>query len=118
VKSGARHLRSCVAPFQGIRPLNGIDRTNRINREWPHQVAVPADQIMGKSHDIMHEFNRGLSLCSRGHTVHRGDIVYRVFCFADASHAERFCQRFSGERFDPKDRGRGSAWFLRGKAPD
>jgi hypothetical protein len=49
---------------------------------------------------------------SRGHTVHRGDIVYRVFCFADAACAERFCERFGRERFDPKDRGRSSAWFL------
>jgi hypothetical protein len=64
----------------------------RIDREWPHQVAMRADQTMGKNHDIIHEFCRGLSLSSRGHTVRRGDIVYRVFCFADAAHAERFCE--------------------------
>jgi hypothetical protein len=52
----------------------------------------------------------GLSLCPRGHTVRRDDVTYSVFCFADASHVERFCESFGGERFDPKDRGRGSAW--------
>jgi hypothetical protein len=76
------------------------------------QVAVPSDQMMGKKHDIMHEFCHGLALCSRGHTVHRDKIIYRLFCFADAAHAERFCATFGGERFDPKDRGRGRAWFL------
>src|SRR5258708_11336354 len=85
---------------------------NRIDREWPHQVAVPANQNTGKNDDIMHEFCRKLSLCPRGHTLRRDDVTYSVFCFADASHAERFCERFGGERFDPTDRGRGRAWFL------
>jgi len=44
--------------------------------------------------------------------VRRDDVTYSVFCFADVAHAELFCERFGGERFDPKDRGRGSAWFL------
>jgi hypothetical protein len=48
--------------------------------------------------------------------VRRDDVTYSVFCFADASHAERFCEKFGGERFDPKDRGRGSTWFLRRKS--
>jgi hypothetical protein len=44
-----------------------------------------------------------------------------IFCFADVSHAERFRERFGSEPFDPKDRGRGSAWLAqelsRTKAP-
>ncbi len=83
-----------------------------IDREWPHQVALPADQLLGKHHDIIDKFCRALSLCPRGHTVQRDDATYHVFCFADVSHAEQFRARFSGERFNPKDRGRGSAWFL------
>ncbi len=47
-----------------------------------------------------------------GTRVPRDDVTYSVFCFADASHTERFCETFRGERFDPEDRGRGSAWFL------
>jgi hypothetical protein len=47
-----------------------------------------------------------------GHTVRRDDATYSVFCFVDAAHAERFCKAFGGERFDPKDRGRRSAWFI------
>jgi hypothetical protein len=33
-----------------------------------------------------------------------------VFCFAEAPDADLFRERFSGERFDPKERGRGAAW--------
>ena len=83
-----------------------------IDRGWPHQIALPADQVKGVNNAMIHEFCRGLSLCPRHHTVHRDDVTYVVFCFADPSQAERFRERFSGELFDPKDRGRGSAWFL------
>jgi len=33
---------------------------------------------MGKNHDIIDEFCRGLSLCPCGHTVHRDSITYHV----------------------------------------
>ena len=49
--------------------------SNRIDREWPHQVALPADQVRGENYDITYDFCRGLSLCPRGHTVRREDIT-------------------------------------------
>jgi hypothetical protein len=51
-------------------------------------------------------------LCTRGHTVLRDGITYTAFCFDDPSHADLFRERLRGERFDAKDRGRGSEWFL------
>jgi hypothetical protein len=83
-----------------------------IDRDWPHQVALPADQVMGNNFDIIREFCRALSLCPRGHTVQRDNVAYSVFCFGDPAHADLFRKRFGGERFDPKDRGRGRAWHL------
>src|SRR5712671_1666006 len=83
-----------------------------IDREWPHQVALPADQVAGKNYSITQNLCRGLSLCPRGHTVRRDNITYTVFCFADPAHADLFRERFNGERFDPQDRGRGAEWFL------
>ena len=83
-----------------------------IDRGWPHQVALPADRLMGDSHKIIHEFCRALSLCDRGHSVRRGDVTFSVFCFADVAHAELFRERFGGEHFDPSDRGRGRDWHL------
>jgi hypothetical protein len=95
-----------------MTPRKGELPPATIDRQWPHQVALPADQLKGANNAVIHEFCGGLSLCPRNHTVHRDDVAYVVFCFADASHAERFRERFGGERFDPKDRGRGCAWFL------
>jgi hypothetical protein len=83
-----------------------------IDREWPHQVVLLADQVLGKNYTVVHDFCRDLSLCTRGHSVRREGIEYHVFCFADAAHAERFRERFGAERFDPKDRGRGNAWYV------
>ena len=42
-----------------------------IDREWPHQVALAADQVKGANNAVIHEFCRGLSLCPRNHTVQR-----------------------------------------------
>lgn len=71
-----------------------------IDRGWPHQVALPADRVNGQNHKSVHDFRRDLSLCRSS----------MVFCFADPAHAELFRAKFNGERFDPKDRGRGSNW--------
>jgi hypothetical protein len=86
--------------------------SGRIDREWPHQVAVPADDVLGKNNVAAHDFCRELSLCERGHAVWRDDICYRIFCFADPAHADLFRERFNGERVDPKERGRGTSWHL------
>jgi hypothetical protein len=84
----------------------------RIDREWPHQVALPAEQVAGTNYVVTHEFCRDLSLCPRGHAVRQDGIDYCGFCFADSAHAELFREKFNGERFDPKDRGRGVSWRL------
>jgi len=51
-----------------------------------------------------------LSVYERHHSIFHEDKWWIVYCFADAEHAEKFQVRFGGERFDPKDRGRGSNW--------
>jgi hypothetical protein len=84
--------------------------SRKIDRDWPYQVAVRADQVAGENYLIKHEFCRVLSLAPRGHSVRRRDADYVVFCFAERVHAELFRERFGGEHFDPKDRGRGSNW--------
>jgi hypothetical protein len=38
------------------------------------------------------------------------DRWFKVYCFAEAEHAAKFMARFGGERFNPDDRGRGTAW--------
>ena len=81
-----------------------------IDRGWPHQVAVPADECRGSPGRFMDAFCLDLSVCERDHSVFHEDKWWIVYCFADPVHAEKFRVRFGGERFDPKDRGRGSNW--------
>jgi len=81
-----------------------------VDRGWPHQVALPANQVTGQNYAITHDFCRDLSLCPRGHSVRHDNTDYVVFCFADPAHAALFRARFGGEPFDPRDRGRGTRW--------
>lgn len=84
---------------------------SELDRKWPHQVALAAEQVNGRNYPVLHAFCRELSVAPRGHSVNRDSIPYVVFCFADPAHADAFKKRFGGEPFDPKDRGRGSHWF-------
>lgn len=80
-----------------------------IDRGWPHQVALPAS-TNANSGQAIHAFCQDLSLCPRGHSVFHEDAWFNVYCFAEAANAEEFMTRFGGERFDPRQRGRGSNW--------
>ena len=80
---------------------------SEIDRKWPHQVVLPARACEGGGHNEIHEFCKDLSLCSRGHAVHYDNERYHVYCFADPADAERFEQRFGGEKFNPSQKGRG-----------
>jgi hypothetical protein len=81
-----------------------------VDRGWPHQVALPEPHATGARHEVIRVFCKDLSLCPRGHAVHRDDQWWQVFCFAEQEHAEKFMQRFGGEKFDPRRRGKGSNW--------
>ena len=75
-----------------------------IDRDWPHQVALPAYRCTGGNHVTIHLFCADLSLCPRGHSFYRDRTDLNVFCFAKREHAEQFRERFGGEFIDPKDR--------------
>jgi hypothetical protein len=82
-----------------------------IDREWPHQVVLPAYCCGGSNYVTMRLFCEAerLSLCVRGHSSRRNDTDFVVFCFAERPDAEQFQTRLGGEFIDPKDRPRGSA---------
>jgi hypothetical protein len=75
-----------------------------MDREWTHQVALPASRCNGRNFPIIQEFCRPLSLCPRTHSFRRDDTDMLVFCFAQRAHAETFRQRFDGEIIDPTSR--------------
>lgn len=82
-----------------------------VDRGWPYQVALREDLCTSKNNDIHREFNKGLSLCSRGHSVSYEGHWYRVFCYSIKEDAEAFLARFGGEWFDPELRGKGANWM-------
>jgi hypothetical protein len=86
-----------------------------IDRGWSHQVALPASASLKGGYAAIHEFCKELSLCSRGHAVFHGGQWFNVYCFSERGDAEKFMQRFAGEWFDPRQRGKGSNWAQWGK---
>jgi hypothetical protein len=96
-------------PHLGMVYRKGELSPARIDRGWPHQVALPAAVLLNGGYNAVHAFCDDLSLCPRGHAVFH-DGQWSVHCFADAEHAEKFMRRFGGEWFDPRLRGKGSNW--------
>jgi hypothetical protein len=81
-----------------------------IDRGWPHQVVLPARFCEGGGYKEIHDFCAGLTLCSRGHSLCRDGQWFHVYCFSEPADARKFMERFSGEKFDPSERGRGANW--------
>jgi hypothetical protein len=65
-----------------------------IDRDWPHQVALPASASHDGGYAAIREFCRNLSPCPRGHSVLHGDEWWNVYCFAEREHAEKFLLKF------------------------
>ncbi len=87
-------------------PRKGELSPAAIDRGWPHQVALPASATRGDGYRTIDEFCKDLTLCSRGHSVFDGEW-FHVYCFAKPEDAEKFMQHFGGEKFDPRQRGKG-----------
>jgi hypothetical protein len=68
-----------------------------MDRDWPHQVALPAYRCMGLEYLTIHIFCQAerLSLCRRHHSYRQNDIDMTVFCFAEREHADQFQARFA-----------------------
>jgi hypothetical protein len=81
-----------------------------IDSGWPHQVVLPARFCERGGYKEIHEFCADLTLCSRGHSLYHDGQWFHVYCFRDAADAQKFLERFGGEKFDPAERGRGASW--------
>lgn len=79
-----------------------------IDREWPHQVALPASFVNGKNYMILHRFCRGLSVCDRHQGYRREDGEEMiVYCFRERSDAEYLITFFpNGVFVKPEERPR------------
>jgi hypothetical protein len=90
--------------MDGVIYRKGEFGKDTIDRDWPHQVALPAARCSGPNYVTICLFCEGLSLCPRGHSFRRNNTDMNVFCFAERAHAEQFQGRFGGEFIDPKSR--------------
>jgi hypothetical protein len=85
--------------------------SSQVDREWPHQVALRADFVAGHRHQFIERVKSDLGGCPRGHSVRFKEEGFVVYCFSTPESANTFRELFSGEPFNPKDRGRGSRWW-------
>jgi hypothetical protein len=56
-----------------------------MDRQWSHQVALPAMRCRGHAYVIIRLFCGGLSLCPRTHSFRRDDTDMIVFCLRSAT---------------------------------
>lgn len=83
-----------------------------VDQGWPYQIARLNALGTMKQGDVIRDFCKNLSLCPRGHSVVWEGDWYNVYCFAKREDAEAFLVQFSGEWFDPRERGRGHKWHF------
>jgi hypothetical protein len=77
--------------------------TTTIDKQWPHQVAVPNRRTVGE-HPAMMEFCKGRDHSPRGHSFAENREWHVVFCFGKEEDALAFAERFDGRIIDPRTR--------------
>jgi len=85
---------------------------SRLDREFPHQVILPANRCTGENGAAMNNFCANLALGPGHHSLFYEDRWHLVYCFANAAHADLFQEKFGGENLNPAARGRGRNWHL------
>ena len=70
-----------------------------IKRKWPHHVALPANRVRGvMNSEIVWGFAATLSAGPRPYFVRDDGDDLVVFCFTKPEDAQKFAERFGGER--------------------
>lgn len=82
----------------------------RIDRDWPHQIVLKANDCRGQQYELIHKFCEGLSLCPRGHSFVENDEWMRVFCFAEKGGRREISGGVRRGRFDPARKRSGPGW--------
>jgi hypothetical protein len=102
----SRTIRSgCVGTRDRTR-RKGEPITVKLNRDWPHHIALPAEKVCGPANsDAVRRFTGTLSAALLTYLVRRADApTFVVFCFKTDQGAQVFAERFGGEFFRPSIR--------------
>jgi hypothetical protein len=76
-----------------------------IDRDWPHQVALPSPVVVARFKEIQASASRR-GACLRTHAFRRDDVDHVVYCFASPDQAKTFQAHFGGETMGPENRPR------------
>lgn len=89
------------------RSAQRVPSPTRIDREFPHQVALLDDLCVDRNFPRVNDFCKGL-----GVAWHTRQVIaiwpngkqenHRLHCFAEVASAEAFRAHFGGVMFDPK----------------
>ena len=98
-----------------VRRSHSIPAPSTIDRDVPHQVALPDDICTGSNFTLIDRFLREHAMVCRTRAViaiwdSGSQEQWRLHCFADREAAATFLDHFGGIMFDPKrDRENGRA---------
>lgn len=96
-----------------VRRSRSIPAPSIIDREWPHQVALPDDICTDRNFTLIGCFLKERRLVCQTRSViaiweDGKQEQWRLYCFAQSEAAADFLSRFGGVEFDPKrDREKG-----------
>jgi hypothetical protein len=75
-----------------------------LERDYPHQVLVPAETVRGKTLDRVIAFHSNLGISTRISSIRKEDAWYSLFRFADPNHAKLFQVMFGGDLIQPQSK--------------
>jgi len=81
-------------------PRRGQPSRSVLNREYPHQVLVPAWNVRGKRLDKVIAFRADIGARMTTRSQYKNDSWHELYCFADRRHADSFQRLFGGELID------------------
>jgi len=78
----------------------GQSSRTMLDREFPHQVLVPADSVQGHAFTQVFSFHEHAGVPIKNYSAREDDKWYLLYCFAERSNAIAFQMVFGGELFD------------------
>lgn len=68
-----------------------------IDRQYPHQVLLPAENVGGKNLDLVIIFHAQIDAPIQSRSIYKEDRWYALYSFSDPQHAKSFQALFGGE---------------------